>query len=40
MEVRDSAGKVLVEHNFADRPVCEHDELDVTADLKLEWRSR
>jgi hypothetical protein len=33
-EVRDSAGTVLVEHDFADRPVCEHDELDVTADLK------
>ena len=39
-EVRDSAGTVLVEHDFADRPVCEHDELDVTADLKLLWRSR
>ena len=39
-EVRDSAGTVLVEHDFADRPVCEHDELDVTADLKLVWRSR
>lgn len=39
-EVRDSAGTALVEHDFADRPVCEHDELDVTADLKLVWRSR
>lgn len=39
-EVRDSTGNVLVEHDFADRPVCEHDELDVTANLKLVWRSR
>ena len=39
-EVRDSTGKVLVEHDFAARPVCEHDELDVTDDLKLLWRSR
>jgi hypothetical protein len=39
-EVRDSAGTVLVEHDFADQPVCEHDELVVTADLKLVWRSR
>ena len=39
-EVRDSTGKVLVEHDFADRPVCEHEKLDVTADLKLVWRSR
>ena len=27
-EVRDADGAVLVEHDFADRPVCEHDELD------------
>jgi hypothetical protein len=40
VKVRDSAGKVLVEHDFADRPVCEHGELDVTPDLKLLWRSR
>ena len=37
-EVRDSTGKVLVEHDFADRPVCEHEELDVTGDLELAWQ--
>lgn len=36
-EVRDAAGAVLVEHDFADRPVCEHDELMVTHDLELVW---
>ena len=38
-QVRDSTGNVLVEHDFADRPVCEREELDVT-DLELVWRSR
>lgn len=36
-EVRDSDGTVLVEHDFADRPVCEHDELEVTGDRELVW---
>ena len=36
-EVRDAAGVVLVEHDFSDRPVCEHDVLTVTADLELVW---
>ena len=36
-EVRDADGAVLVEHDFADRPVCEHDELEVTDDLELVW---
>lgn len=36
-EVRDADGAVQVEHDFADRPVCEHDELEVTADLELVW---
>jgi len=39
-QVRDSTGNVLVEHDFADRPVCEREELPVTADLELVWRSR
>jgi hypothetical protein len=39
-QVRDSTGRVMVEHDFADRPVCEREELDVTADLELVWRSR
>ena len=36
-EVRDADGAVLVEHDFADRPVCEHDELEVTDDLEVVW---
>ena len=36
-EVRDTDGAVLVEHDFADRPVCEHDELEVTDDLEVVW---
>lgn len=36
-EVRDADGAVLVEHEFADRPVCEHEELEVTDDLGLVW---
>ena len=37
-EVRDARGALLVEHDFADRPVCEHDELEVTRDGALVWR--
>jgi hypothetical protein len=36
-EVRHADGAVLVEHDFADRPVCEHDELEVTDDFELVW---
>jgi hypothetical protein len=36
-EVRDADGAVLVEHDFADHPVCEHDEMEVTDDLELVW---
>jgi hypothetical protein len=36
-EVRDSSGTVLVSHDFADRPVCEHDELELTGDGDLVW---
>jgi hypothetical protein len=36
-EVRDAAGRVVVRHDFADREVCEHDELEITDDLELEW---
>ena len=36
-EVRDSVGTVLVEHDFADRAVCEHDELELTDDGDLVW---
>src|SRR6476620_9235988 len=28
--VRDPTGNVLVQHDFADKPVCERDELEVT----------
>lgn len=36
-EVRDAGGDVLVEHDFADRQICEHEELEVTEDLKIVW---
>ncbi|WP_404384640.1 hypothetical protein LL946_02990 [Knoellia locipacati] len=36
-ELRDAEGAVLVEHNFADRPVCEYDELAITDTLELVW---
>jgi hypothetical protein len=36
-EVRDADGVVLAEHDFADRPVCEHDELKFTDDLEVVW---
>ena len=36
-EVHDRDGTVLVEHDFADRPVCEHDVLVLTGDLELAW---
>jgi hypothetical protein len=37
-EVRDSSGTVVVRHDFADRPVCEYDELEVSGDGDLVWR--
>ena len=36
-EVRDPTGHVLVQHDFADKPVCEREELEVTDDLELVW---
>ena len=36
-EVRDSSGTVIVSHDFADRPVCEHDVLEVSDDGDLVW---
>jgi hypothetical protein len=36
-EVRAAAGTVVVRHDFADREVCEHEELEITDDLELEW---
>jgi hypothetical protein len=36
-EVRDANGTVLVEHDFADRAVCEHDELELTVGGDLVW---
>ena len=36
-EIHSTDGTVLVEHHFADRPVCEHDVLEVTGDLELAW---
>ena len=36
-ELRDAEGAVLVEHSFADRPVCEYDELAITDNLELVW---
>nr|WP_300046898.1 hypothetical protein [uncultured Nocardioides sp.] len=36
-EVRDDAGTVVARHDFADREVCEHEELRITDDLGLEW---
>ena len=38
-QVRDAAGKVLIEHDFADKPVCEREDLDLTTDLKLVWHN-
>ena len=37
-EVRDSHGTVLVEHDFADRSVCEHDVLELVEDREIVWR--
>lgn len=39
-EVLDAAGAVIVEHDFADRPVCERDELVVTDDLEVVWHDQ
>ena len=36
-EVRDAEGAVLVRHEYADRPVCEHDVLVLGADGALSW---
>ncbi len=36
-EVRDADGTVIVRHDFADREICEHEELEITDDLELEW---
>jgi hypothetical protein len=36
-EVRDSSGRVLVAHDFADRPVCEYDVLEIVGDGDLVW---
>ena len=36
-EVRDSSGTVLVAHDFADRPVCERDVLEIVGDGDLVW---
>ena len=36
-EVRDSSGTVLVAHDFADRPVCEYDVLEIVGDGDLVW---
>ena len=36
-EVRDRTGNVLVQHDFADKPVCERDELELTDDLAIVW---
>ena len=36
-EVRGAAGEVIVRHEFADREVCEHDELRISKDLELRW---
>ena len=36
-EVRDAAGTVIARHDFADREICEHEELQITDDLDLEW---
>ena len=36
-EVRDADGTVVVRHDFADREICEHEELEITDALELEW---
>ncbi len=35
-EVRDAAGTMIVRHDFADREICEHEELEITDGLELE----
>lgn len=37
-EVRRTDGSVLVHHDFADRPVCEREEITVTSDGDLVWQ--
>ena len=36
-EVRDSDGAVVVQHDFAVRPVCEREVLELTGDGDLVW---
>jgi len=38
-EVLRADGSVLVRHDFADRPVCEREEITLTADGDLVWSS-
>ena len=37
-EVRDSAGEMIVRHDFADRPVCEGDVIVLGPDGSLTWQ--
>jgi len=39
-EVRRADGSVLAQHDFADRPVCEREEIIVTSDGDLVWGSK
>lgn len=36
-EIREPDGTVVVEHDFANRAVCEREELKVTDELQLVW---
>ena len=36
-EVRDPDGDLVVSHDFADRPVCEHDVIVLGPDGSLTW---
>jgi hypothetical protein len=36
-EIREPDGSVLVRHEFADRPVCDQEEIDVLPDGELVW---
>ncbi len=38
LEVRSADGVVVARHEFADRPVCEHDVIVLGADGSLTWR--
>ena len=37
-EVREPDGDLVVSHDFADRPVCEHDVIVLGPDGSLTWR--